>query len=655
MAINRILQSKTTDKESIALLWESHKRYNELLAETIKILFKLRRGEYKISKTNSKATIGFVKQYIKSIILKKSPDDSTKTVSKLNEIDPINLLRSPTTSARSERLQSFQSIKEDVIPLQIPGENSLIQCRLMQDAFTILRSYYSIKHLQDKSRAKNIKEQHASPISIELLNRTKAWENKHGKINGRRRLKWYKYYQYLTTVFPDYKICDKTKKLLDEYVASGYKNFSDKIVIGLLRDNPKIKEFDQAYYNYKNSTRSPRPATFTLPHYLLHPMWVNYSRSTPGANFGITKVNDRLSVQIKSLLTLKLHDIPFDAGTRLDNLGFIDTKKGNQSQAVTIDGLTYKLQGVKVRFKIPENAGKDYVPTEAYLDHILELDAPKSPKSSGAIPANSFIVAVDLGWTNPAYCVRAHYRQDKKLQIIDEQNIKINNKLSKISKIRREVQNKSKETAQFMHSKYNDKKATSKSSCTTLWRRYNNHVKDYVNQLAHKIVDLAKNKPANIDSKSVYIVIEDLRTLTADPNKSAFYNNRVAAMVCGKIKAAIEQQAAKYGIAVKLHKPSGSSQVCSHCQNMGIRYNIEDGNPVRTKCGRLFACGTCGKTAINSDKNGAVNIMKIAIHTYDVWLKLWKAIDDREQEKKKIWKTVRPKLMPTKKERILQA
>lgn len=644
-SLNNVLQTKTTDRELVRKLWDCHKRYNELLAETIIIIFKLHRGEYDISKSGSKRTIRFVRSYIRDIILKRLPDPTTSKkvgVSKVNEEDAINLLRNPLAckNIRSHNYTEFSAVKEDIKPLLIPGATSDLRSRLLQDAFANLRSYYSIKKSQNAVRQEILKVQHNVTISKPLLLRTRAWERINGNIRGRQRFKWQKYYDFLIQIFPQAVRPEAPQ------------------VNKLLALNPSIKEFDSEYQKYKQSLKVPRSASYTLPHHLLHPIWVNYSRSTPKLNRGITTVRGTHSIMLKLVASASNEwcEVDFDAGTRLDGLRWIDkttvktnTKTGLpvtkvlQSQHVDLNGLTYRLQGAKVRFKIPTGATPDYVPTEAYIDHIVELEVPKSPRidTRKPIPTSSFMVAVDLGWTNPAYCVRAHLNDQNKLHVIDEHNIKIDNKITQIAKLARDIAKKNRETSRIVQYKYQNPKARTPHACQTLWKRRNDHLKDYVNQLAHAIVSLARATPRNVNPAGI---LEDLQTLTTTSDREPFYNKRLSAMVCGQIKTKIQQQAQKYGIAVLMYNPSGSSQICNHCQHLGIRYNIVNGTPQRQFCGRLFACGTCGRTNIDSDKNGALNLIKMATHTRAVWLQHWPEADTRKKAKDLVWTKVRPQL-----------
>lgn len=300
-----------------------------------------------------------------------------------------------------------------------------------------------------------------------------------------------------------------------------------------------------------------------------------------------------------------------------------ESKSKRVSQFVEINDIQYRMKGAKVLF--PSRTAD-----EAYVYFAAEAQVAKPPRfpKHGNVPKNSLIVGVDLGWTNPAYCVTTHFGD--KLSIISERNISLSTRLSDINKIYQQIAVKNKHTSHIAsllrrrHKSAHKNPAwggASKKSCRTLHVRRTNILNDYAKKLAAAIVKEARvTCSASIEQR--FIVIEDLKSLLPKVDQQKFVNKRLANMVAGKIKIAIKSAAAKYGIAVMEVNPFGTSQIHNRCGSIGVRYNERSGTVIRQKCGRLFACPVCGHYRENSDRNGALNLVQIILRKD--WMKKWR-------------------------------
>ena len=136
-----------------------------------------------------------------------------------------------------------------------------------------------------------------------------------------------------------------------------------------------------------------------------------------------------------------------------------------------------------------------------------------------------------------------------------------------------------------------------------LRRKEKNYVRTRSYQVAHQIVNLAKEYNA-------FISIENLKHLNrARGNRKS--NRKSKRMPYATFRVALESVAWENGILVETVNPKYTSQKCSRCGNMGIRN------------GSVFHCPVCGYEG-NADRNASVNIgirAGLKLHTTNVFFK----------------------------------
>jgi putative transposase len=123
-----------------------------------------------------------------------------------------------------------------------------------------------------------------------------------------------------------------------------------------------------------------------------------------------------------------------------------------------------------------------------------------------------------------------------------------------------------------------------------------------VDDRLHKI---ARQLVADAEEWNAIIVVGDLGGICKDNDKGRYVNDKTHKMPFARLLNYLEYKAHDAGIDVRLVEEYETSKACNRCASEGVRETQ----------GR-FECPECGLDD-NADKNGALNIGKRAVGTFE--------------------------------------
>ncbi len=118
---------------------------------------------------------------------------------------------------------------------------------------------------------------------------------------------------------------------------------------------------------------------------------------------------------------------------------------------------------------------------------------------------------------------------------------------------------------------------------------------------ARRIVAFAREHACDV------IVVENLSGLIPDAERERGINKALVNWNRGNLLKWLKQLASDAGMRVVEVAPHHTSQLCSRCGAMGVRFSAAGGQPVFDTVGKLFACPSCNYAA-NANHNASVNL-----------------------------------------------
>lgn len=141
-----------------------------------------------------------------------------------------------------------------------------------------------------------------------------------------------------------------------------------------------------------------------------------------------------------------------------------------------------------------------------------------------------------------------------------------------------------------------------------LWQHIKRHNLDSAHKTARTIVEVCEQYPGCV------LVFERLRKITPKGGSTSRRTNRKQAnQLRGKINQLAKEKAYTQGIVSCETNPHGTSQYCSRCGKMGMRFMSSHGQRVPSRGGKLFFCSNC-QYECHADWNASVNIHRSFYH-----------------------------------------
>jgi putative transposase len=135
-----------------------------------------------------------------------------------------------------------------------------------------------------------------------------------------------------------------------------------------------------------------------------------------------------------------------------------------------------------------------------------------------------------------------------------------------------------------------------------LWAHVRRQNRDYAHKTARAIVEVCEKYPGCV------LVFERLRKINAKgASKSRRLNRKHANQLKGKINQFAKEKAYAIGVVSVEVNPHGTSQYCSRCGCLGVRFTYRAGQRITGKGGKLFACSACHYEC-HADFNASVNV-----------------------------------------------
>jgi putative transposase len=135
-----------------------------------------------------------------------------------------------------------------------------------------------------------------------------------------------------------------------------------------------------------------------------------------------------------------------------------------------------------------------------------------------------------------------------------------------------------------------------------LWAHVRRQNGDCAHKTARAIVEVCEKYPGGV------LVFERLRKIRpSGGSKSRRLNRKQANQLKGKINQLAKEKAYAIGVVSVEVNPHGTSQYCSRCGCLGVRFTSQAGHRVTGRGGKLFSCPACHYEC-HADFNASVNV-----------------------------------------------
>lgn len=528
--------------------------------------------------------------------------------------------------------------------------------RLFEAAFQLIHGHRELVKNWEKEHSEwqkaREKWERENPQYMAVRPQLAAFEAEHGQA-AKRRQRWHKWLAFLRSR-PDlaaWRGGPAEVRAEDEAakrrIQRARPNKRNKIEAEeFFKINPELKELDAKHGYYqreyvrpwakrRNADGFKHPPTFTEPSAEKHPFWFQFMKDQGYKDLDLKSGTIRLWVLISDGAKPegKWRTFRFRADRRLGRvrnatqIATIGTKKFSctfEDNALGIERPA-EIRGAKLVFERGGPDRKALPDGKIYLYFTLDtLDVPdmkcrlsisqKKLEKYNKKGANwQWLVKKareDLDGADPVTCAvdlgirrlaAATVRRDGKIvkaRIIREDDRRAGgSRLPHIAAHKRTLADGRSPRGKPVHRE---------KSFVELQKHVTDMGEDRFKKGARRIVNFARQNGCDL------IIMEKLAGLIPDAERERGINKSLVNWNRGHLAKWIKQLAADAGMRVVEVDPRYTSQLCSKCGAMGLRFSADHGQPQfdegnGTKGGNLFACPDCGYTA-NADHNASVNL-----------------------------------------------
>lgn len=639
-------------------LWEHHRRFNEAVRKMVRILFKMKRGEW------GEPQVAPLFQEMAQSLYRGKPGTSQRAHAPIEAVTNPKTIGKETTN-RASWASIVNKIKEQGV-LLFNAEHEFpypfwFRRKVYQSGVARFKNYHANLEERKKARsqwrkAKEKWEEEHSDFMEKVKPLFDKFEEEHGQLDGSRR-RWPKYLEFLSKDPEIAKLCGP------ENPVQPLTGEEAKLPAGVRFDafvekNEDIGKLDKLDFEWRvrmKGNSPPRPATWTEPLANKHPEFFTYQRDEAykpqkldlakgelelrlcaGCNCG-PRTADAVKRRLRFVCDPRLAEMRQDTRNR-EVLHYTEPLTGKTCKAT--------IQGIKLVFRNrhgdPRNTGN----WDPYLIFSVEVaDEPQTLRLPGEkdpetgkkttpadIPDGTRFLAVDFGQRALGACSVCAFKNGKplppdKVFLLQLPGLSFND----IGRHERMIRRR---TSKMFRSGDRRRRTRRPPRGGTTFREHRRHIRKMKEDQYKKATNMLLR--AAVRHKASVILVEDLESYKPKRARSRRENRRRMQWNIQRIIEFLDKTAKPLGIRLWRVSPGYSSQFCSACGHPGKRFSIPRKTqwerfyarrhgpirkPVIEPGGQFFVCSNpdCPRPSgiIHADVNASLNLHRILAETFE--------------------------------------